>query len=180
MKKSDLVSGKHIVELREGSRLLVVGDFLPDIAGNGYMSLKSYKYDLKHIDRGDGFEFDISKVYEIVAYMSLPILADNMDTACELVWERKPELSEAERVILENVDKKYKYIARDGYIEEEGMQAELGLFENKPKRMNDYWAGTGCASFTFSNLFKMVKWEDEEPTLIADLLDKDEPFRWPE
>ena len=31
MKKSDLISGKHIVELRDGSRLLVAGDYLPDI-----------------------------------------------------------------------------------------------------------------------------------------------------
>lgn len=181
MKKSDLISGKHIVELNEGSRLLVVGNFLPDIDGNGYMGLMSYTEDLKHIssNRKDT-EFDILKVYEIVLHMGLPCLSERIDTACKLVWERKPELSEAERVILENVDKKYKWIARDGYIEKEGMRAELGLFENKPKRKNDYWHGADCASFTFSNLFKMVKWEDEEPTLIADLLDKDEPFRWPE
>lgn len=88
----------------------------------------------------------------------------------DLVWERKPELSDAERVILENVDKKYKWIARDGYIEEEGMRAELGLFENKPTRRDDYWSGIDGVIFTFSNLFKMIKWEDKEPTLIADLL----------
>ena len=141
----------------------------------------SYTEDLKHISSNKiEKEFDICKVYQIIFRMSLPILANNMDTACKLVWERKPELSEVERVILENIDKKYKYIARDGYIEEEDMRGELGLFEYKPKRKNDYWHGADCASFTFSNLFKMVKWEDEEPTLIADLLDKDEPFRWPE
>lgn len=179
MKKSDLVSGKHIVELNDGSRLLVAGNFLPDIDGNAYMSLSSYTSDLRHIGEFSS-ELSIYKVYEIVAYMGLPYLSERIDTACELVWERKPELSEAERVILENVDKKYKWIARDGYIEEEGMRAELGLFEHMPIRMNDYWSGTNCASFTFSNLFKMVKWEDEEPTLIADLLGVDEQFRWPE
>lgn len=170
MKKSDLVSGEHIVELNDGSRLLVAGNFLPDIDGNGYMSLSSYKSDLKHIDGGCGGEFNICKVYEIEAYMGFPVLSNNMDTACKLVWERKPELSEAERVVLENVDKDYKWIARDGYVETKGMLGELGLFKYKPIRKNDYWLGANCASFTFSNLFKMVKWEDEEPTLIADLL----------
>lgn len=175
MKKSDLISGKHILELRDGSRLLVTGSFLPDIDGNGFMCLTSYSDDLRLNDCEVDYDkchvgFDICKVYEIVKHMGLPRLADSMDTACKLVWERKPELSEVERVILENVDKKYKWIARDGYIETNGMLGELGLFKNKPKRMNDYWSGTDCASFTFSNLFKMVKWEDEEPTLIADLL----------
>ena len=176
MKKSDLISGKHIVEFRDGSRLLIAGDYLPDIDGNGFMCLTSYSDDLRLNDCEVDYdkchvEFDICKVYEIVVYTALPILANNMDTTCKLVWERKPELSEAERIILENADKKYKYIARDGYIEEEGMRAELGLFEDKPIKINDYWSGTNCANFTFSNLFKMVKWEDEEPTLISDLLE---------
>lgn len=176
MKKSDLISGKHIVELRDGSRLLVAGDFLPDIDGNGFMCLESYSDDLKLDDCEVDFDkchvdFDICKVYEIVKHMGFPRLAERIDRTCNVVWERKPELSEAERVILENVDKKYKWIARDGYIEKEGTQQELGLFENKPKKKNDYWFGADCASFTFSNLFKMVKWEDEEPTLIADLLE---------
>ena len=176
MKKNDLISGKHIVELRDGSRLLVAGDFLPDIDGNGFMCLKSYSDDLKLDDCEVDFDerhtaFDMLKVYEIVRHMSLPILANRIDTVCKLVWERKPELSEVERVILENVDKKYKYIARDGYIEEEGMPEELGLFEDRPIKINDYWSGANCANFTFSNLFKMIKWEDEEPTLISDLLE---------
>ena len=171
MKKSDLVSGKHILETRMGDRFLVAGDYLPDIDGNGFMTLISYRDDLKQVDRGlSGDAYDICKVYEIIYHMGLLFLSERMDTACKLVWERKPELSEAERVILENVDKKYKWITRDGYIETNGMLGELGLFEDKPKKKNDYWFGAGYAIFTFSNLFKMVKWEDEEPTLIADLL----------
>ena len=126
MKKYDLISGKHIVELRDGFRLLVAGDYLPDIDGNGFMCLTSYSDDLRLNDYEVDYdkchvEFDICKVYEIVVYTALPILANNMDTTCKLVWERKPELSEVERIILENADKKYKYIARDGYIEEEGV-----------------------------------------------------------
>ena len=93
MKKSDLISGKHIVELNEGSRFLVAGNFLPDIDGNGYMGLASYSEDLKHISyKRNDTEFDIRKVYEIVRHMGLLRLSERMDTACKLVWERKPEL----------------------------------------------------------------------------------------
>ena len=171
MKKSDLVSGKHIVELRDGSRLLVAGDFLPDIDGNGFMCLKSYSDDLKLDDCEVDFDechtaFDMLKVYEIVRHMSLPRLADNMDSSCKLIWERKPELSEAERVILENVDKRYKYIVRDE-------DRILHLYASKPEKLLGKWSNHGCdysmGFYAFEHLFKMVKWEDDEPTLISDL-----------
>ena len=150
MKKNDLISGKHVVELEDGYKYLF-------LEGRFVNSRLWYDTDAK-----------ICKIFEIQKAYSLSDMLV-FGKGLDLIWERKPELSEAERVILENVDKKYKYIARDGYIEEEGMQ-ELGLFEDRPIRINDYWSGANCASFTFSNLFKMVKWEDEEPTLIADLL----------
>lgn len=172
MKKSDLISGKHIVELRDGSRLLVAGDFLPDIDGNGFMCLESYSDDLKLDDCEVDFDechtaFDMLKVYEIVRHMSLPRLADNMDSSCKLIWERKPELSEAERVILENVDKEYKYIAREE-------NNDLYLCGRKPHKFCKAWisnAPIDASMCQFNHLFKMVKWEDEEPTLISDLLE---------
>ena len=168
MKKSDLISGKHIVELRDGSRLLVAGDYLPDIDGNGFMWLMSYTEDLKYISSNKiEAEYDICKVYQILLNMSLPDLANRMDTACKLVWERKPELSEAERVILENVDKEYRYIAREG-------NNNLYLYSRKPNKFRKAWASnipTFTAMYQFNHLFRMVKWEDEEPTLIADLLE---------
>ena len=172
MKKSDLISGKHIVELRDGSRLLAAGDFLPDIDGNGFMCLKSYSDDLKLDDCEVDFDerhtaFDMLKVYEIVRHMSLPILANRIDTVCKLVWERKPELSEVERVILENLYRDSNYITRD----ESG---ELWLFENRPIKKDYSWDllnGFGENFNLYKHLFKMIKWEDEEPTLISDLLE---------
>ena len=166
MKKSDLVSGKHIVELNDGSRLLVAGDFLPDMDGNGYMSLSSYTSDLRHIGEASSAEFSIHKVYEIVAYMAFPAITRNMDEACQLVWERKPELSEVERVILENVDKKYKYIARDS-------SRKIYLYKEKPVRSHGVWLSgldQSVGMHQFGNLFKMIDSESWNPTLIADLL----------
>lgn len=66
------------------------------------------------------------------------------------------------------MDKKYKYIARD----EDG---ELWLFENRPFKNGRSWYvldGFGESFNLYKHLFQMVKWEDEEPTLIADLLGK--------
>ena len=172
MEKSDLISGKHIVELRDGSRLLVAGDFLPDIDGNGFMCLKSYSDGLKFNDCEVDYDkchtdFDMLKVYEIVRHKSLPILAHSMYTACKVIWERKPELSEVERVILENLYRDSNYITRD----ESG---ELWLFENRPIKKDYSWDllnGFGENFNLYKHLFKMVKWEDDEPTLISDLLE---------
>ena len=171
MKKSDLVSGKHILEATNKRRYLVAGNSLPNIDGSGWLELSDFNDDLTHSSymRETVKYFSINKVYEIVIPMGLCDLIEKMDKACKLVWERKPELSDAERVILENVDKKYKYIARD-----EGGNLFIYSSSEIEKFMNEwcYWNDKGVHfSFAFfNNLFTMVKWEDEEPTLIADLL----------
>lgn len=165
MKKSGLISGKHILETRLGDRFLVAGDFLPNIYGDGFTELTSYTEGLNRIDSFTGFcEHDICKVYEVVYRTSLPRLFEDSETV-KLVWERKPELSEAERVILENVGKKFKYITRD-------KNGELFIFEGKPYKCPNEWAQRYAIDFeAFRHMFKMVKFEDDEPTLIADLLE---------
>lgn len=84
------------------------------------------------------------------------------------VWKREDlTITSAEKVLLENVEKKYRYIARD-------YNSELFLFGEKPTKENEMWPrnmNNFIASFTvYSHLFPMVKWEDEEPWLIEDLL----------
>lgn len=74
-------------------------------------------------------------------------------------------MTEQEKVILQNIDPQFKYIARD----ENGF---LYVFADRPKKLSTYWN----LDFDFaelgglSHLFENVKWEDEEPTLIKDLL----------
>lgn len=155
MKK--LVSGKHIVELEDGNKYLF-------LEGRFVNSRFWYDADAK-----------ICKIFEIQEAYSLSDMLV-FGKGLNLVWERKPELSEVERVILENVDKEYKYITREE-------NNNLYLYGRKPHKFCKVWVSnvpTAAAMYQFNHLFKMVKWEDEEPTLIADLLDKDEPFRWPE
>ena len=94
MKKSDLVSGKHVVELEDGSRYLYL---------EGWFANSRTWYGID------------AKIYKIFGIQEVFSLSDMLvfGKGLVLIWERKPELSEAERVILENVDKKYKYIAKD-------------------------------------------------------------------
>ena len=84
------------------------------------------------------------------------------------VWKREDlTITSAEKVLLENVEKKYKYIARNH-------DSTLFLFGDKPTKEKWMWVralDSYASSFTiYSHLFPMVKWEDEEPWLIEDLL----------
>ncbi|MBQ8298651.1 MAG: hypothetical protein IJX99_02095 [Clostridia bacterium] len=91
---------------------------------------------------------------------------------CRVNWlkseHKEPiKLSDAERVILENVDKDYEWICRDknGY---------LNVYIGKPTKNEkaQIWAWhtdyRGIAAFP--NLFQFIKWEDPEPYNIEELL----------
>ena len=153
MKKSDLISGKHIVELEDGDKYLF-------LEGGFVNSRFWYDTDAK-----------ICKIFEIQKVYSLSDMLV-FGKGLGLVWESKPELSEVEMVILENADKTYKYIARD-------KNGSLFLYSKEMSKFADEWCFDGDkgidgnhSNFSlFNHLFKMVKWEDEEPTLISDLLE---------
>lgn len=77
------------------------------------------------------------------------------------------KLTEDEKVILRNIDKKYKWIARDG-------DGKLCVFVDKPLKFPYMWNNKRNTGWDFLNvfahLFQFIKWEDEEPYLIEDLL----------
>lgn len=82
------------------------------------------------------------------------------------VWKREDlTITSDEKNILQNIDSNFRYIARD---EDE----TLLICIKKPVKSKDYWlASSNPESFNyFRHLFKMVKWEDEEPWPIEDLL----------
>ena len=74
-------------------------------------------------------------------------------------------LTEAEKVILKNVDSSYKYIARD-------KNGSLYIFNKKPTKECDVWDAQldYCRLKGFEHLFKFVLWEDDAPYEIAELL----------
>lgn len=72
-------------------------------------------------------------------------------------------LSEVEKIILENLEPKFKYIARD-------RNGFLWIYSHCPKRVEEYgfWEivsfSTSSKNFSFyQHLFKSIKWEDEKP-----------------
>lgn len=79
------------------------------------------------------------------------------------------KLSDAERVILENLPKDYKWIARDD------IQDILWIFTEKPTKNHRWWANEsnfkiGVSLSLFNHLFQFIKWEDKEAYNIEELL----------
>ena len=77
------------------------------------------------------------------------------------------KLTEDEKVILKNINKKFKWIVRD----EDGL---LYVYIDKPVKVDTCWdlyPYTYTSQLNlFNHLFTFIKWEDEEPYLIEDLL----------
>ena len=92
----------------------------------------------------------------------------------------KPHLTEDEKAILRNIPEKYKYIARDNsrslYIYEDKPKKDGGnvWFNDKPKKDGgNVWFNYNYNYFDlFQHLFQFIKWEDEEPYKIQELLEE--------
>lgn len=79
------------------------------------------------------------------------------------------ELTNFEKIILECVDGYFNYITRD-------KDERLFLYETRPQK-NEYgvWEEAGnmtCKLFPFTNMFKFIHWEDDDPYFIIDLLER--------
>lgn len=68
-----------------------------------------------------------------------------------------------EKAIARNIDKNYKWIARD-------RDGNLCAYEERPKKEGDNWFSDGYEYiYYFNHLFSAIQWEDEEPTRISDI-----------
>ena len=157
MKKSDLKHG-NVVETRKGIKYLYHcnnSDKFLNLDHDGFFLISDFDENLKFND-DDLNEFDIMKVYKDY-------------TLTELLWERKEtiKLTEDEKVILRNLPKEYKWIARDG-------NGCLYVYASKPKKGITMWGSNGLSMIPFDHLFQFIKWEDEEPYLIEELLKEEE------
>ena len=80
------------------------------------------------------------------------------------------EFTDDEKIISRNIDKEYKWMARD-------KSGVLCIYCDKPTKNigADEWIidgdGDWAHLYGFEDLFKSVTWEDEEPTLIKDIYD---------
>ena len=67
---------------------------------------------------------------------------------------------EAEKMIAQG----YRYIARD-------KDQQLFLYYYKPRKLAEkWWIEAGRAYYISASNFRFIEWENEEPTLIADIL----------
>ena len=158
MEKSDLKYG-NVVELRNGGFYVLVHVYnesiLIDLTGKYHFNFDNYSIDFTHTC---GFEkLDIMKVYKDY-------------TLKKLLWERKekPQLTEDEKVILRNLPKDYKWITRD-------KNGTICVFNGKPYKHRFVWDGQFMGVLAlFQHLFNFIKWEDEEPYSIEELLKGEE------
>lgn len=77
------------------------------------------------------------------------------------------EFSEDEKTIARNINKKYKWIARDD-------DGSLWVFVNKPKKVRGNWYESSVEANllkAFRHMFSSIKCEDDKPTLIKDIYD---------
>ena len=153
MKKSDLRYG-NVVENRKGIKYLYHcknSDKFLNLDYDAFLWIRNFDENLKCIN--DLNELDIMKVYK--------------DYTCkELLWERKEKLklTEDEKAILRNVPKEYKWIARD-------LSGMVYIFIERPEKGQAIWYGCGQPMIPFHHLFQFIKWEDEEPYSIEELLE---------
>ena len=160
MNKSDLKYG-NVVETRNKAVYLynLTGVPLLNFNGEEGKDISQYKKDLTFINNTYP-ELDIMKVYKDFTFK-------------EVLWERKekPKLTDDEKAILRNINENYVWIARDN----DGM---LFVFTVKPFKMDYYWKCEyevdECCVYLFDHLFQFIKWEDEEPYFIEDLLKGDD------
>ena len=85
---------------------------------------------------------------------------------------KKKEFTDNELFILKNIDKKYKWIAKD----KNGL---ICTFVSKPIKTEKLWSdgwsnGESYASLEAikNSLFTEIKWEDEEPIYIDDYVER--------
>lgn len=136
----------------------------------------------------NGGDFAFDKINNIVCDCC-SITCDNclFDGGCDVCVRRdflnseyikKTLLTDDEYIILKNLDSMWKYIARD-----KDEDNDLYIYDSKPKKHTDItffnvWFASGeYRRFPYVNLFKFIKYEDEEPYLIKDLIEDYETER---
>ncbi len=83
---------------------------------------------------------------------------------------KKKQFTDDELCILRNIDKEYKWIARD---EEDG---GICVFIEKPLRREHIWEFKRSSHYMefycYNHLFNSITWEDEEPVFIDDYVER--------
>lgn len=138
------------------------------------------------VEEGEEFTRDDSKIYykyrvynnkiqhfdETLNMWEYSTLTINALAGSEIIkLEKKKKFTDNELCILRNIDKKYKWVARD-------KSNNLCIFVEKPNKQNEarMWVNvisTGYIEFhCYNQLFNSIKWEDNEPVYIDDYVER--------
>ena len=89
---------------------------------------------------------------------------------------KKKEFNDDELCILRNIDKEYKWIARDKVDKDEyDKYGNLNIYFGKPtKKSTVSWLPSDvyCEFHGYNHLLQSIKWEDEEPIRIDDYVER--------
>ena len=88
---------------------------------------------------------------------------------------KKKEFTDDELCVLRNINKKYKWIARDKADKDEyDKHGNLNIYFGKPKKSTKSWLPSDiyCEFHGYNHLFQSIKWGDEEPIYIDDYVER--------
>ena len=88
---------------------------------------------------------------------------------------KKKQFTDDELCILRNIDKKYKWIARDKVDRDEyDNYGNLNIYLGKPNKSTVSWLPSEeyCEFHAYNHLFQSIKWEDEDPVYIDDYVER--------
>ena len=139
------------------------------------------------VEEGEEFTRDDSKIYykyrvynnkiqhfdETLNMWEYSTLTVNALAGSEIIkLQKKKQFTDDELYILRNIDKKYKWIAKD----KDGL---ICTFVSKPIKTEKLWSdgwsnGESYASLEAikNSLFTEIKWEDEEPIYIDEYVER--------
>ena len=139
------------------------------------------------VEEGEEFTRDDSKIYykyrvynnkiqhfdETLNMWEYSTLTINALVTSEIIkLQKKKQFTDDELYILNNIDKKYKWIAKD----KDGL---ICTFVSKPIKTEKLWSDGWSNGDSYASLeaiknilFTEIKWEDEEPIYIDDYVER--------
>ena len=136
------------------------------------------------VEEGEEFTRDDSKIYykyrvynnriqhfdEVLKIWDYSTLTVNALVTSEIIkLPKKKEFTDDELCILRNIDKRYKWVARDKSV-------NLCIFDDKPNKNEETWENMIHYEYIefhcYNHLFNSIQWEDEEPIYIDDYVER--------
>ena len=120
----------------------------------------------------NGYLYFIGDYGEQKSYLNINEVVGKNIIKLQKKIQKKKEFTDNELYILDNIDKKYKWIAKD----KNGL---ICTFVSKPIKTERFWSdgwsnGESYASLEAikNSLFTEIKWEDEEPIYIDEYVER--------